>query len=47
MAMFINRIKAFFRTVPGHILLGCLYGAMLLLVLMFYTGEGAFIYEAF
>lgn len=47
MAMFINKIKAFFQTSPGLIILGCIYGIMLLTVLMFYTGAGAFIYEAF
>ncbi len=47
MAVFLNKVKAFFKTVPGLILLGCIYAAMLLTVLMFYTGNGAFLYEAF
>ncbi len=47
MAMLITKIKAFFQTFPGPIILGCIYGVMLLTVLMFYTGDGTFIYEAF
>jgi hypothetical protein len=47
MAMFINKIKAFFQTTLGLVILGCIYAVMLVLVLMFYTGNGTFIYEAF
>lgn len=46
MADFIKQFKAFFQTTSGRIILGCIYAVMLLMVLMFYTGNGTFIYEA-
>lgn len=47
MAVLIKRLKAFIKTPAGQILSGIIYAAMLLLVLMFFTGNGQFIYEAF
>ena len=47
MAALINRLKAFLKTPAGQILSAVVYAAMLLLVLMFFTGNGQFIYEAF
>jgi len=43
------KLKAFWKkwenTVPGAILLAAVYAIMLLLVLMFFTGNGQFLYE--
>ncbi len=47
MADFLKRLKAFFQTPAGQILTAVVYAVMLLLVLMFFTGNGQFIYEAF
>ena len=47
MADLIKRLKAFLGTPGGQILTAVVYAAMLLLVLMFFTGNGQFIYEAF
>lgn len=47
MAVLIKRLKAFLQTPAGQILSGIVYAVMLLLVLMFFTGNGQFIYEAF
>ncbi len=47
MAELISRLKAFLKTPAGQILSAVVYAAMLLLVLMFFTGNGQFIYEAF
>jgi len=47
MVMFIKKIKTFFQTHLGLTILGCIYALMLLTLLMFYTGDGTFIYEAF
>jgi hypothetical protein len=46
-AELIKRLKAFLQTPAGQILAAVVYAAMLLLVLMFFTGNGQFIYEAF
>ncbi len=42
-----QRVKKFFSTAVGKVLLAVIYLVMLWLVLSFYTGNGAFIYEAF
>ncbi len=47
MAEFLKRCKAFLSTPAGQILTAVVYAVMLLLVLMFFTGNGQFIYEAF
>lgn len=47
MAVLIKRIQAFLKTPAGQILTAVVYAVMLLLVLMFFTGNGQFIYEAF
>lgn len=39
--------KSLTATVPGQILLVLLYAAMVLLVLVFFSGHGEFIYEGF
>lgn len=43
----IKKWKAFTATVPGQIVLICLYAVMIALVLIFFTGNGEFIYEGF
>lgn len=47
MADFVKKWKAFQKTVPGRILELVIYALMLLLALMYFTGNGVFIYEAF
>ena len=47
MAGFINKIIRYSKTPVGTVVLACVYAIMLILVLIFYTGNGAFIYEAF
>lgn len=47
MAHFLNKIKGFQETALGKILTVFVYLLMLALVLVFYTGNGEFIYEAF
>lgn len=47
MAALIKKWKAFRKTTVGRILELVVYAAMLSLVLIYFTGNGAFIYEAF
>ena len=47
MAAFLKKWKAFRQTTVGRILELVVYAAMLALVLIYFTGNGVFIYEAF
>lgn len=47
MAAVLKWWKRFRETGAGSVVLAVVYAAMLLLVLMFFTGNGQFIYEAF
>ena len=47
MAAFLKQWKAFRQTTVGRILELVVYAAMLALVLIYFTGNGVFIYEAF
>ena len=47
MADVVKKWKAFRKTTAGRILELVVYAAMLALVLIYFTGKGAFIYEAF
>lgn len=47
MAGFVKKWKACKKTLPWRILELFLYAGMLALVLIYFTGNGAFIYEAF
>lgn len=42
-----SKLNKFFASTAGHILLAVLYAVMLILVCMYFTGNGTFIYEAF
>ena len=47
MASFVKKWKAFRQTTVGRILELVVYALMLALVLVYFTGNGVFIYEAF
>ena len=47
MAKFREHLKSFLNTVPGGILEAAAFAVMLMLICMFFTGNGEFIYEAF
>lgn len=48
MAALIKKFKTWLEDTPlGQVLQVVVYAAMLLLVLSYFTGHGAFIYEAF
>lgn len=47
MAGIVKRWKFFLKTRPGRILELLAYAVMLGLVLIYFTGNGTFIYEAF
>ena len=47
MARVIAWWRDFRETLPGQVVLAAAYAAMLALVLLFFTGHGTFIYEAF
>ena len=47
MAGFVKKWKAFWKTPLGQTLEIPVYALMLLLVLIYFTGNGVFIYEAF
>ena len=47
MAGFVKKRKAFQKTTPGRILELIVYAVMLILALIYFTGNGVFIYEAF
>ena len=47
MAHVVKKWKAFKKTVPGRILELVVYAVMLALVMIYFTGNGVFIYEAF
>ncbi len=42
-----EKLKKFRESLPGKILTAVLYLIMLALVMIFFTGDGLFIYEAF
>ena len=42
-----DKLKKFRASVPGRILSAVIYFVMLALVMIFFTGKGLFIYEAF
>ncbi len=42
-----EKLKKFRASVPGMILEALIYAAMLIAVMIFFTGNGQFIYEAF
>lgn len=46
MAAILNRWKAFLKTPPGRLLEALFYTVLLALVLIYFTGNGQFIYEA-
>lgn len=47
MAEWMKRLKALSETPAGALLTVVVYAVMVLLVLAFFTGHGAFIYEGF
>ena len=47
MAEFVKKWKQFRKTAAGRVLELVVYAAMLILVLIYFTGNGVFIYEAF
>ena len=48
MAGIVKKIQAWLaNTAPGQIVEALIYAAMLLMTLAYFTGHGAFIYEAF
>lgn len=47
MALIKKRVKKFLGTPIGMVIEVLVYAAMLILVLVFFTGNGQFIYEAF
>lgn len=47
MAGFVKKWKAFRKTAVGQVLEIVVYVLMFLLVLVYFTGNGVFIYEAF
>ena len=47
MAEFVKKWKQFRKTTAGRVLELVVYAAMLILVLIYFTGNGVFIYEAF
>lgn len=46
MAAILNRCRAFLKTPPGRLLEALFYTALLALILIYFTGNGQFIYEA-
>jgi len=42
-----KKLKKFRESLPGKVLSAVVYFIMLALVMMFFTGKGLFIYEAF
>lgn len=46
MAAFLTRCKAFLQTPPGRVLEAVFYATLLALTLIYFTGNGQFIYEA-
>ena len=46
MAVILNRWKTFWKTPPGRLLEALFYAVLLALVLIYFTGNGQFIYEA-
>ena len=42
-----DKLKKFRESVPGRMLSAVIYFIMLALVMIFFTGKGLFIYEAF
>lgn len=42
-----DKLKKFRESVPGKLVTAVVYLIMLALVMIFFTGEGLFIYEAF
>lgn len=47
MAKFIKSLSAVRKSVPGQILAVVIYTAMIILILIFFSGHGEFIYETF
>lgn len=47
MAALVKKWKAFRKTTVGRVLELLVYAVMLVLVLVYFTGNGVFIYEAF
>ena len=47
MAGFKMKIRKFSATTGGKVVMALLYAIMLALVIIFFTGNGEFIYEAF
>ena len=47
MAGFVKKWKALQKTTPGRILELIVYAVVLILALIYFTGNGVFIYEAF
>lgn len=45
MARVISWWRAFRETLPGQVVLAAVYAAMLVLVLICFTGNGTFLYE--
>jgi len=46
MAAFLNRCKTFLQTPPGRVLEAVFYAVLLALTLIYFTGNGQFVYEA-
>lgn len=47
MAGIVKKAKSFFQTPPGRVIELIVYAIMLVLVCVYFTGNGAFIYEMF
>lgn len=47
MAEFIKKAKRFLQMPAGIVIEGAVYAAMLILVMIFFTSNGQFIYEGF
>ena len=47
MARKVKKLEAFRKTVLGRIVEAAVYAAMLYLALLYFTGSGMFLYEAF
>lgn len=47
MAHFLKKLNNYLQTPPGRVLELLIYTGMLVLVMIYFTGNGQFIYEAF
>jgi len=47
MAQFVKKLRAFWKTPAGRVISAVAYALMLTLIVVYFTGNGEFIYEAF